>query len=398
MKLLYLSGAPNVSTHDSAKAGGPRSHILGVIDGFKSNGWEVQEYIFGNSFQKNIENRDVHQSLSSNILIRIVADLFRIALGIYNSRKALRLHPSVDLMYERLAAFQMIGYLYKKRKGVTWVLETNSVISFEAKKDRKGLFFSSWCRYFENKAYHNCDYLICVTDELKDMILQHFNVDPKKILVIPNGVNTGRFDPAKYQHVQKNTDFTVGFVGILLAWCGVDTLINAVHLLKEKGFRVNAVIVGDGLMMDEWQMLAHDLGVAKEVAFLGHKNWNEIPGFIKTLDVCYSGQVPTKSGKMYHSPLKIYEYLSMGKPVIGSDFQDAKNTIKDGINGFRFLPGDSVDLASKIQWVHDAISSHAINFDDIRNEVVLKHSWEARVKLILSNIDGFSTYYTESQL
>lgn len=63
MKLLYLSGAPRVSTQLKADAGGARAHILGVINGFKSMNWEVAEFIVGNRIMKSGHKTDFQKSL-----------------------------------------------------------------------------------------------------------------------------------------------------------------------------------------------------------------------------------------------------------------------------------------------------------------------------------------------
>ncbi len=47
---------------------------------------------------------------------------------------------------------------------------------------------------------------------------------------------------------------------------------------------------------------------------------------------------------MYHSPLKLYEYMAMAKPVVASAFEDAQRVIRDRETGFLFQPGDKEDL------------------------------------------------------
>ncbi|QDH80802.1 glycosyltransferase [Echinicola soli] len=381
MKLLYLSGAPRVSTQLKADAGGARAHILGVINGFKALNWDVSEFIVGNRIMKAGHKTDFQKSLSKSFFKRLAADIIRITYGMYNTRLSYRKHRHVDCVYERLGAFQLMGMKFRKN-GVPWILETNSVLYEEAKNDRKSIILSGVCKRMEARAYASCDYLICVTDELKTMVLDHFNIDPAKIFVVPNGVDTDRFDPNSVAPIREHEEFTVGFVGSVIAWCGVDVLIKAVEILR-KEIPIKVTVVGDGLKKNEWEADCKQAGLEDTVRFVGRKPWNQIPSYIGGFDVCYSGQVATTSGKMYHSPLKIYEYLSMGKPVIAAKFQDAANMIQDGNNGFCFKSGNVEDLVEKIRMAYRFFQEGKFDVDTIRQPVVKSHSWKSRIEYIL---------------
>ncbi|AGA80003.1 glycosyltransferase [Echinicola vietnamensis] len=381
MKLLYLSGAPRVSTQLKADAGGARAHILGVINGFKSMNWEVAEFIVGNRIMKSGHKTDFQKSLSKSFFKRLAADLIRITYGMYNNRLSFKKHTEVDCVYERLGAFQLMGHKFRKH-GVPWILETNSVLYEEAKNDRKSIILSGICKKMEAKAYQSCDYLICVTDELKAMVLDHFDIDPAKILVVPNGVDTDRFDPERVTPIREHDEFTIGFVGSVIAWCGVDVLIRAVDILKDE-IPLKVTVVGDGLKKQDWETDCANAGLSDTIKFVGRKAWDQIPGYIGGFDVCYSGQVATKSGKMYHSPLKIYEYLSMGKPVLAAKFQDASNMIHDGVNGFCFKSGDVDDLVEKIRTAYGLFKEGKFRPEEIRRPVVTSHSWKSRIEYIL---------------
>ncbi|WP_200979286.1 glycosyltransferase [Echinicola sp. 20G] len=381
MKLLYLSGAPRVSTQLKADAGGARAHIMGVINGFKDLNWEVSEYIVGDRIMKNGSKTDFQKSLSKSYFKRLLADIIRITYGKYNNQLSFKKHQDIDCVYERLGAFQLMGMKFRQH-GVPWILETNSVLYEEAKNDRKSIILADLCKKMEEKAYQSCDYLICVTDELKGMILNHFDIDPSKILVVPNGVDTNRFDPEKVIPIRKHEEFTVGFVGSVIAWCGVDILIKAVKIL-EKEMPIKVTIVGDGLAKQDWEEDCLQSGLGDTIKFVGRKPWDQVPAYIGGFDVCYSGQVATHSGKMYHSPLKIYEYLSMGKPVIAAKFQDAANMIHDGENGYCFESGNVNDLVEKLRASYQLFCEDKFDATQIRNRVVESHSWKSRIEYIL---------------
>jgi glycosyltransferase involved in cell wall biosynthesis len=376
----YLSGAPRVSTNETSVSSGARSHILGVINGLRENDIQVKEFIFGNVLNINFQTNDFYKPTKRKFYKRIIADLVRIVLNYVNRYKALKALGKVDFVYERLGAFQTLGISFKK-KGIPWILETNSIIHEEASKDRKSIFFVRLCKYYEGFAYENASYIICITDELKKMLIENFEIDSNKIIVIPNGVDTVRFDPALYPK-NESIKTVIGFVGNLVPWAGIDILIQAVSILEQsKKNSLEVHIIGDGQCRNEWQDLVNKRGLNDIFVFHGRKPWSEVPEYISRFDFGYSGQINTSSEGMYHSPLKIYEYLAMGKPVLASSYQDAANLIIEGKNGYTFTPGSYVELKKLI----DEITSKNKNYnpDEIRTEIVNNHSWESRVKLMI---------------
>lgn len=385
MKLLYLSGAPRVSTHSKGNSTGARAHILGVINGFKSKGWIVDQFIFGDIIQKGKQLKDRQKQLANSLVKRIIADLIRIFFNEINSRKISSKYSVPDLVYERVGAFQSLGKFISK-KGCLWIVETNSLLFEEALKDRKSVFFSGICKRIELKTYQRADYIVCITDELKKLLVERLKIEPQKIIVIPNGVDITRFDPENIMPKKFFDSFTIGFVGTLIDWCGLDLLIETIAQFPLDN-RPNLTVVGDGISREKFEKKVEELGITGNVRFLGQQPWDEIPSLIAGFDVCYSGQIETKSGKMYHSPLKIYEYLAMGKPVIASAYSDAKNTIKDGFNGFLFNPGDKIDLTKAIKNVKQLQESKEFSIDEIRNAIVNDHSWDQRVTLLLDQLN-----------
>lgn len=389
MKLLYLSGAPTVSTHSKATSGGPRSHVLGIISAFRVKGWTVTEFIFGNQFNTRLRGTNPSLKLKGNFFLRLASDLFRIWVGLINQRKVALRYRGFDLCYERFAAFQSLGALLKRRTGTVWLLETNGPYFLEAKQDRKSVVLSGVCKWLEHRAYHGCDHLIVISEELKIILLEHFGLPKKKIIVLPNGVDTNRFKPSGSAPTSSRNTFTIGFVGALIKWCGLYTLFEAVALLKsELSVSLTVTIVGDGIEMQAFKEKCSQLKLQDTVVFLGNRPWEEIPHLIEGFDLCFSGQVETTSGRMYHSPLKIYEYLAMGKPVVASAFQDAKNTIEEGYNGFLFKAGDVTGLKEKLMAAFRRSGAAGFDHKGIRQRILDHHSWDSRVDFLLKELSN----------
>jgi glycosyltransferase involved in cell wall biosynthesis len=308
-------------------------------------------------------------------------------LGRLNARRARRLlRGRVDIVYERFGAFQALGAGCQK-DGVPWVLETNGPLFYEAKIERKSLVLSGLARYLENRAYQQCDLLVCISHKLRDTLVDLCDVPVEKIVVIPNGVDTEFFDPTRYEPERPFPGFTVGFVGNLYAWAGLDLLFEAVAELHREGVDIHVVVVGDGFMRHRLEDQVRALGLNERVLFVGRLPRPAVPPYIAGFDVGYSGQVRLQLGEMYHSPLKIYEYMSMAKPVVASAFDDARRVITDGSNGFLFEPGDKGSLKQALRRSWEAVSELDQMGRRARTYVIAHHSWTMRVQMLLTEVE-----------
>lgn len=386
-RLGYLSGAPRVSTRPEAAASGPRAHVLGVLRAFERLGWEVKPYIVGDRVPLAWLSQEVEHTLHRSYLRRLVADWVRLGMGVANGLQALRELMPVDWVYERFAAFQGLGWWFQ-REGVPWIVETNGLLYREAAHDRPSITLSCIERCVEQWVYRTADVVVCVTESLKSLLISDFNLQEDKILIVPNGVDISRFDPASVQPINTFLHPIIGFVGTLFSWQGLDVLIRAIAELRSENVIYTLVIVGDGPMSSEWEQLARSLGVLDSVHFVGRVSWDRVPDYIACFDLGYSGQLPLAVGEMYHSPLKLYEYMAMGKPVIASAFADAKQLIREGETGYLFEPGSVEDLKRALRRAYAERETWHKMGQTARGEIVAKHTWEARVSEMISKIEA----------
>jgi glycosyltransferase involved in cell wall biosynthesis len=385
-RIAYLSGAPRVSTRPEAELSGPRAHVLGVMNAFRDLGCDVRPFIAGDHVPPD------WISAGSGARIkgwprRFAADLMRMTMGIINARRApLALRGPFDYVYERLSALQSLGWIFQ-RQGAIWILESNAPLFLEAHGDRETIALSGLARRIEIRAYRRADIVVCVSPALKTIIAGEANLDPRRIVVVPNGVDTRIFDPQVHEPRRTFEGFTIGFVGTLYAWQGLGDLLHAIHDLRNKGLAINLAVAGDGPMRAGWETLAGQLGLTGCTRFLGRIPPDEVPPLIAGFDVCFSGQIPLQTGEMYLSPIKLYEYMAMGKPVVASSFQDARSLIRDGENGWLFLPEDRAALSQALEAAYRNSDSLKVMGSDCRRQIVAHHSWSARVIEMMAAVE-----------
>lgn len=384
--LLYLSGAPRVSTRPEAIAGGPRTHVLGTIRGFEKLGWTVHKYIVGDMVPESWITKPENKVFDTPMK-RFSADILRAILGFTHGVRSSFLFGEIDWAYERYGAYQALGW-WHQRRGVPWILETNELHYINAAKDRKTVATAKILREFERWAYYKCDVIICVSNSLAKLIHETFRVPLDKIIIMPNGVDEDQINPQKAKPKRLFDGFTIGFVGHLDYWQKLDLLIETLSDLIKENLNFNLVVVGDGPKRKEWEDLASSLNLKRHVRFVGYVPPNEVINYIAGIDIGYAGATPLFAGDMYLSPLKLYEYAAMGKPILASDYTDARSLLKDGVPVYLFEPGDKESLKYALLKVNaDHIKLKTLG-NKIREVVVKRHSWQARIEETIPRLEA----------
>lgn len=386
-RLGFISAAPRISTRPDTEVTGNRTRVLGLIRGFEALDWEVKPFIIGDRVPQKLMLKASEKAINGKFFRTLAADLVRLILGTVNTQRSWQeLGGQVDWAFEFAATLQSLGWSFK-RHGVPWIVHTEALLFHEAKNERKSIVLSGLARSLELRAYRECDALVCVSETLKKLVVQESGVLPEKVVVVPNGVDTDLFNPERHEPKRLFAGFTVGFVGGLYNWQALDLLLEVLCDLRAESMDLSVVIVGDGIMYEIWQTQAQSLGIASNVIFVGRVPWVEVPQYIAGFDVCYTGQVELQVGKMYHSPLKLYEYMAMAKPVVASAFEDAQRMLHQGKIGFLFEPGSKEDIKRALTLAYQSQEQLPVMGQQARELVVAHHSWVARVKNMIAGLE-----------
>jgi UDP-glucose:(heptosyl)LPS alpha-1,3-glucosyltransferase len=206
----------------------------------------------------------------------------------------------------------------------------------------------------EARAMARADRVIAVSQALRRLFIARHGVASERIAVIPNGVDTVRFAPARLAPLRDAQRARLGLRGdeLLLVsvahnlWLkGVDVSLRALALARRRGGRARLVVAG-GVADGEWHALAARLGVADAVVFAGE---------VGAMEALYAA-----ADAMLHPTrwdacsLATIEAMAAGLPVVNSSANGASDLIVDGANGF-VLPRveDSARLADLILALQD---------------------------------------------
>jgi glycosyltransferase involved in cell wall biosynthesis len=192
---------------------------------------------------------------------------------------------------------------------------------------------------------------------MRDEIIER-GVDPARVTVVPNGVDSATFtpraaDPGLRRRYGLEGTFTFGYVSNLdHPRENQELLIDAVRELRSRGRRVRCLIVGDGRRREELERHAREAGVRGDVLFTGRIAHDEVPSHYALLDAFVVPRADERAARMV-TPLKPYEAMAMARPVVVADLPALVEIVAPESRGLRFRTGDAGDLATTLERLID---------------------------------------------
>ncbi|MGI8964054.1 MAG: glycosyltransferase family 4 protein [Thermomicrobiales bacterium] len=308
---------------------------------------------------------------------------------LYASTLRYRLQPLLrelqpDAIYERYALLGTTGVDLARELEIPHILEVNSPLSGEQAMHR-GSAFAQTIRAVERRVLGEADHVIAVSERVKNWIVDT-GVEPERVTVVPNGVNLKRFSSAQ-NDVRARLGLgdrpVIGFVGTLKGWHGTATLIRAVAMVaRERGIEraPRLMIVGDGPQRERLAQVAVVEGLDDLTTFTGMIAHDEMVAHIAAMDIAVAPYDETPD--FYFSPLKLFEYMAAGRPVIAAGIGQIADCIRHGETGLLYPPGDVESLARCIgELLDDPARARALG-RAARAEATTHRSWEHNARIV----------------
>lgn len=294
-------------------------------------------------------------------------------------RDALAAEPGLDMVYERHALWSYAAMEYAASAGLPGVLEVNAPLVDEQSRYRK-LHLVEEAEAAAQRSWDSAGSLLAVSAPLAGWLRERV-VQPERVHVVPNGVDTDRFGP----HVERELPaaggvVTIGFIGSLRPWHGVERLVAAFLRLRQEGLAVRLLIVGDGPMRERIEADCKE--AASEVVLTGAVMPDRIPGLLASMDIAVAPYPKMES--FYFSPLKLFEYMAAGSAIVASASGQVEDVIQDDKTGLLYEPDDADGLCSALR----RLSTDAALRDRIgamaRQTAEREHRWERVAESILA--------------
>lgn len=308
-----------------------------------------------------------------------------------------RLHHDapLDLVLERYSLWSDAAMTWARSAGVPGVLEVNAPLVDEQAEHRV-LANRVGAEEIAARAFAAADSVICVSEPVAEWVARRV-ADAAHVRVVPNGVDTTFIRPhtpvpeergtsleGSTPEGEASTPFVVGFVGTLKPWHGVEVLLEAFARLARADGTTRLRLVGDGPQREALEEQALRLGIRDQVDLVGAVAPEGMPAELAAMDVAVAPYPELPD--FYFSPLKIYEYLAAGLPVVASDIGPCSAILDDGGLGVLVTPGDPTVLAAVLAGLRSDRRLRTELGQAGRQAAVARHDWSLVVDRILATL------------
>lgn len=300
-----------------------QTHIDEIVASLREAGWEVELFATTSGGASARSSYARRLAGYARVQLRLIRDL-----------------PRFDALFVRSHFMALLAVLWARWRGLPVFQEINGTpadigVTYPALK-----LFAPLFAWLYRAQYRRADHLFAVTDGLADWARRFAGHD--RVSVVPNGANTTLFCPGGPDAGLEGR--YVAFVGGLVAWHGIGTMLAA---LADPGWPrdVRLVIVGDGIERDRLAGVPAD----GRLLWLGRQAYGDVPpvlrGALAALCVIEDQDGRSASGV---APLKLYEAMACGIPVIVSDLPFQAELVRGAGAGLIVPPAAPQALAAAV--------------------------------------------------
>jgi glycosyltransferase involved in cell wall biosynthesis len=340
MKILYH--------HRTLSKDGQNVHIDELIAAFRRAGHTVE--VVGPTSHANADFGSDGGFLSRlrQRLPRAFAELLELGYSLVAFARLWRAYRRVrpDSLYERYNLFLLSGLWLHRLTGVPYALEVNAPLVLERSRE-PGLSLRKLARWCEAIVWRSADVVLPVTEVLAQHVIAA-GVLRRNIKVIPNGIAHEHFgaavtgDAVRARYGLQNK-IVIGFTGFVRAWHGLPAVVDVLAAMKER-YDAHFLIVGDGDPVADVMTAAARQGVADRVTVTGVVGRTDVPAHIAAFDIAIQPKATP-----YASPLKLFEYMALGRAVVAPNQPNLCEVLADGANALLFTPDCAESLKAALQ-------------------------------------------------
>ena len=316
-------------------------------------------------------------------LPRVVYEVLEFGYSFHAYRKLARVIKEYqpDVIYERYNLFLPAGIWIKKKFNLPFILEVNAPL-FDERSKYDGVGLKRFAKWTESYAWRNADFVLPVTDVLAE-IVQQVGIPKDRIMVIHNGIDKEKFvndtDIATAKNnLQIKEKLVLGFTGFVRDWHGLDRVVDLIAS-DEKRDR-HLLIVGDGPAKASILKRAKEKGVEHCVTITGVVSRDQVASYVSAFDIALQPDVVD-----YASPLKMFEYLALGRAIVAPDKSNILEILTHEDNALLFEANDKDAFYATIE--------RLCQDDDLRLRISQRaketiddkgYTWENNAKRVVS--------------
>lgn len=394
-------------------AGGSVAHTLGVLEGFLGLGKRV---VCASSAMVPLLRGLPLSGLCELNMPRLLTCMgFRLnclASNLFFTWTSLWFvrHTKIEFVYQRYSLLNCVGALVAVCKRVPLVLEFNGSELWVDKnwQHKKWFRMRFLIRAIEKFNVRRAHSIIVVSQALKDGLVEQ-GVAAYKIVVNPNGVDTVCFNPAVLCNERRairnqlglQDRFVFGFIGSFSAWHGIETIAAMIPAVCQACPTAHFLLIGSGPLQGYLQGELEKVGIGPDkVTLPGTVPQAQAKNYLAACDAFLSPTKPNNDGsRFFGSPTKMFEYMSLGKPIIASDLEQLSELLYPALRmnalcegcahkvGILVTPDDvqgficaAVTLVTMDESLRGALGTNA------RRKAIEQYSWKDHTKKIIGTV------------
>ena len=243
-------------------------------------------------------------------------------------------------------------------------------------------------KMYQDIIYKYGNKFIYVSKQLAEIFKTRYPYRAMDMLAVSNGTNPLHFRPMDANLCREKLGFDkknlyVGFVGTFLAHQGIDNLVACASSVISDFPQVKFLMVGVGPLRNSIETSVNEQKLKDHFIFSGAIPYESLPFYINAMDVCIAPYKKNRNAAIGISPLKLFDYLSCGKPVVASDIPEMGDIIRESDAGFFVEPDDSAELAEAIIKLLASSDLRKRLASNGREIILKKYNWQAIAKRIL---------------
>jgi glycosyltransferase involved in cell wall biosynthesis len=314
--------------------------------------------------------------------------------------------PSIRVLGWVICIFAAIRYLYKEKPELIYVRDhfssvlfniLNIPIIYEFHEDPNDLFKIR--KYFHHKSLirKNVKLIVLISHNLKRITLKKYGkfINNKKLIVAHDGADIlsegFKNDKAilREQLGLPQDKYLIGYTGSFFKGRGIDVIVEIAECLKDYQFVLAGGYKKELIFL---QKTIKNRGI-KNIKLLGYIPHSLISFYISAFDILlmpYQYKVTVEHNKRdiseVISPLKMFEYMASGNPIISSNLPVIREVLQDRENALIVTPDKVNEWCSAIELLNND-PKLAEKISKKAKKDVAKYSWEKRANGILSYIE-----------
>jgi len=312
-----------------------------------------------------------------------VFEMFELAfnlIAVIRLKKAVKTHR-INMVYERYSLFMFASVWWAKRHNIPIVLEIND--SCQVQRVRH-LTFKWLAAKIEGWIFRNATGLVFISSRFQQVAKQAYNnIAPS--VVSPNAADLDKFiideNAGTALRVELGIDdkLVLGYVGAFVHWHGIDWFVDLISERLKESPNLVLLLVGDGVAFEPIKKRIEQAGVNSQVIMPGKVEHSMVATYLSAMDF---GILPDSND--YGSPMKLFEFMAMGKGMVAPDFSPIAEVVTDNETSWLFPAGDKQACIEKVLTIASDKNSHKKIGLNARAYIERERQWKHNAEQLLS--------------